>query len=447
MYFEAEMGTACTQVMDFKERAGTVTVTSRVLVGVDYVVTPNIKQSLEVTGPDLTYDGKELLSKDRVMVIDCGGTCGVSGPTDKVTGFDKVGMWNDLLPFSYFQDAPWNDDQNDPVNVVTATTPMPTPEGYSYEVTYDSSYYAGLNVDISTPQVAIDGVLQPLKSFQCYTMCGISECEGPWCKCSGYLSGIDGPSSNALCADRETCQYLCDQVDCQAIDMSKTADRCFLNTLPKLSDGTIDSAKALEDHLAVDAGYQIISQLPPNSGPSSRKLKGHDDDKDDDDDDEKPEALLPPVDLGYSWKQILRFKDLTFTTGGTFKLCFCDSTLLGGAATPCLTKKDYSVEVGKVHSSGVSCLLSQPKLQRAVCEEMKHGDSPKPLRCYSGKAPMLTPPLIMSTQVAIDKSVEEKKYVAPAGSSAGAYSPEEDEKTGQPKPQSGNAGPPGPPRA
>jgi hypothetical protein len=442
MYFAAEEGTACTQVTDFKERAGTVTVTSRVFVGVDYVVTPSIAQSLEVTGPDLTYDSKELLSKDRIMVIDCGGTCGVSGPTDKVTGYGSVAMWNDLLPHSYFQDAPWDDAHgNDPVNEETPTTPMPTPMGYTYSIAYDSSYYSMLNVDVTAvddtgklvEMVAIDGILQPLKKFQCYEMCGSKECVGEWCKCSGYLSGIDGPTSNALCADRATCQYLCDQVDCQAIDMSKSVDRCYLNTLPKKDDGSgeVDAQKALQSLMA-DAGYQILHQEPPN-GPAGRRMMG----------DEEPAPLLPPMDLGYSWKEILRFKGLTFSTGGTFKLCFCDSTLLGGTATPCLTKKDYAVEVGKVHSSGVSCLLSQPKLQRAACVTMEHGADPKPLRCYSGiPVPPLTPPLLASTSVAIDQSVKGKTFVPPAGTSAGAYSPEE---VGvQPKPQSGNAAPPSP---
>jgi len=432
LYFAAEPGTACTQVTDFKERAGTVTVTSRVLVGVDYVVTPGINQSLEITGPDLTYDSMDLLSKDRVMVIDCGGTCGVSGPTDKMVGFGNVTLWNDLMPHSYFQDPPWADAQNDPVNVVAAATPVPTPAGYSYSVQYDSGYYAGFNVDVTDASliVAIDGTMQLLKSFQCYEMCS-SGCTGPWCKCGGYLSGIDGPTSNALCADRETCQYLCDQVDCQAIDMSKSADRCFLNTLPKSGDGSIDTVATHAQFMA-DAGYQIVSQMPPNSGPAARKLE---------EPERRAQALLPPVDLGYSWSQILRFKDLTFTTGGTFKLCFCDSTLLGGTATPCLTAKDYAVEVGKVHSSGVSCLLSQPKLQRAACVPMMHGDMPKPLRCYSGPPPMLSPPLIASTQVSIDESVATETYVPPAGSSAGSYAPEEDSVLTVP--QSGNAAPPG----
>jgi len=359
-------------------------------------------------------------------------------------------MWNDLLPHSYFQDPPWEDAQNTPIDVVTPTTPMPTPEGYSYEVTYDSSYYAGMNVDVSSVSVAVDGILRPLKDFQCYTMCGNTECTGEYCKCSGYLSGIDGPTSNALCADRLTCQYLCDQVDCQAIDMSKTSDRCYLNTLPKKTDGTIDSAASLAA-LMVDAAYQIVSQVPPNDestapgpgggkgGPTPRRLQGGKGGKGGKGGASTP--LLPPKDLGYSWSELLRFKDLTFTTGGTFKLCFCDSTLLSGTATPCLTKKDYSVEVGKVHSSGVSCLLSQPKLQRATCVEMMHGADPKPLRCYSGAAPTLTPPLLASTMIEIDAAVAADTYVPPVGTTAGSYSPEEEGV--QPSPVSQNAAPAG----
>jgi hypothetical protein len=151
-------------------------------------------------------------------------------------------------------------------------------------------------------------------------------------------------------------------------------------------------------------------------------------------------SMLERKDLGYSWGQMIRFDKLTFTTGGTFKLCFCDSALIGAVSTPCLTKKDYAIEVGKVHSSGVSCLLSQPKLQRAECETMYHGVEPKPLRCYSGiPVPELMPPLLISTQIDVSDSTEEGTYVE-TGSSEGAYSPEEEGM--QPAPQSGNAMPP-----
>ena len=48
-----------------------------------------------------------------------------------------------------------------------------------------------------------------------------------------------------------------------------------------------------------------------------------------------PEApargLLPAIDKGKSWDEILRFKDITFETGGKFKACFCDyETLAAG---------------------------------------------------------------------------------------------------------------------
>jgi hypothetical protein len=414
---------------------------------------------------------------DRIMVIDCGGTCGVSGPTDKVAGYGSIGMWNELGPVDWFVDPPWEDSENEVVDELIVTTPMPTPMGFSYEITYDSSYYAGFNVDISGVMVAVDGTSRPLKSFQCYEMCGISDCEGEWCKCDGYLSGIDGPDSNALCADESTCQYLCDQVDCQAIDMAKDVPRCFLNSLPKDADGAIDAQAAL-DALMPDARYRIISQVPPNEdfGSDRRQLKDRDPRELQSYSYSYSEsysgysgysysgyyygmdymayymatlgpgapgsALLEREDLGYSWPEMLRFTGLTFTTGGTFKLCFCDSALIGGVATPCLTKKDYAIEIGKVHSSGVSCLLSQPKLQRAACVEMFHGG----MRCYSGiPVPEVTPPLLMSTQVGIDAEVEGGSYAAPVGSSQGAYSPEEDDDF-QPAPQSGNAAPPPPPR-
>merc|ERR1719191_2251144 len=78
----------------------------------------------------------------------------------------------------------------------------------------------------------------------------------------------------------------------------------------------------------------------------------------------KPRELMPAVDLGFSWEEMLRFKDIQFKSGGTFKLCFCDSSLLPGVGRVCATERDYTIEVGMIHSSGVSCLISNPQLQR-----------------------------------------------------------------------------------
>merc|ERR1712098_1046510 len=46
----------------------------------------------------------------------------------------------------------------------------------------------------------------------------------------------------------------------------------------------------------------------------------------------------------------------------------------------CASDADYRIEVGTVHASGVSCLLSRPKLQRTSCFPQELGG----LRCHSG---------------------------------------------------------------
>merc|ERR1719240_1654739 len=83
----------------------------------------------------------------------------------------------------------------------------------------------------------------------------------------------------------------------------------------------------------------------------------------------------------YSWDKMLRFKSFSFTSGGTFKVCFCDSTLLPAGAV-CKSESDFSVQVGTVHSSGVSCLLEKPALQRVSCVPQMYGG----LRCYASYA-------------------------------------------------------------
>merc|ERR1719281_199914 len=100
-----------------------------------------------------------------------------------------------------------------------------------------------------------------------------------------------------------------------------------------------------------------------------------------------PDPPLKHIDYGFSWANMLRFKGITFKSGGTFKLCFCESTLV----PVCMSERDFSVEVGKIHVSGVSCLISQPSLRNAACVKQFYGDEPKSLRCYAGEPPSLTP--------------------------------------------------------
>ena len=54
--------------------------------------------------------------------------------------------------------------------------------------------------------------------------------------------------------------------------------------------------------------------------------------------------LRAAVDPGHSWGNILRFADISFAEGGEFKLCFCDSSLLG-ANEICDSAEDFTIEV------------------------------------------------------------------------------------------------------
>jgi len=99
--------------------------------------------------------------------------------------------------------------------------------------------------------------------------------------------------------------------------------------------------------------------------------------------------LLSREDPGVSWGEMLRFKDLQFSSGGEFKLCFCDSDLLEGANAVCNGPEDYTIEVGKIHATGLQCLLSNPKMTRGTCVK-QHYDG---LRCYDGAAPTTTLPV------------------------------------------------------
>lgn len=228
-----------------------------------------------------------------------------------------------------------------------------------------------MNGDVN---VAFDGTLQPVSLHQCYTKCSLNApCEGPDCHCDGHYPGYDGATSNALCADRDLCEYICSQLEgCNSIDMHANNNRCFLNDHGECG-ASLDFSSLLED-----PNYSLLVKVTdPNQG--QRRLAER--------------RLLPAYDFGFSWDSMLRFKPVKFKSGGTFKLCFCDSTILPQGET-CSTERDYKIEVGTIHASGVSCLIAEPKLQRVSCTQ-QYGDSG--LRCYRHmEAPAPEPPLIAS---------------------------------------------------
>merc|ERR1711904_79776 len=122
--------------------------------------------------------------------------------------------------------------------------------------------------------------------------------------------------------------------------MHETDNRCFIN-----GPGRADQLKAagggvpgVAEGLGYDTSYSFLvkSALP------SRKLQ------------EvqvnwassaRGELVLKP---GISTTYNLRFSDLTFTSAGRYQVCFCDSE-----HGPCKSTKDFAVEIGYAHVSGV----------------------------------------------------------------------------------------------
>jgi hypothetical protein len=406
--FSKTVGTACTNLADYEERAGSLFVTSKVQVAVDYVLHPGEMGSIELTSPPgvpgmLTFEhspvmgfsATRLLSKDRITVIDCKGTCGVSSPTSAIVSpmmGDKIQTWNDLSAYSWFADLPSIDSQN-PIDPDTEITYVSGAMPRTYQKR-EGSYCPGANVNLDeivlSPMMEMKprvfpwgGLERPLKEHQCFTKCSLNApCDDSggeeYCFCDGHYSGYDGLESNALCADLELCEYLCDNTPgCVSVDKHKTRNRCFLNLASECDSH--------EDNLAQDTHYDLYIKKEDSNDeqagkpPGARKLE-----------QDTARELMPAVDLGFSWEAMLRFKDIQFKSGGTFKLCFCDSSLLAPGRA-CASERDYTVEVGMIHASGVSCLISNPMLQRVSCTPQMHGG----LRCYSFMdAPMYEPPMI-----------------------------------------------------
>merc|ERR1719389_848670 len=95
--------------------------------------------------------------------------------------------------------------------------------------------------------------------------------------------------------------------------------------------------------------------------------------------------LLVPQDYGLSWSQLNRYDGIMFESAGTYKVCGCDSAVAG---SPCTTPEQFTVDIGKVHVSGLQCLLGKPEFARGTCVAQEYGG----LRCYQDGAPAISSP-------------------------------------------------------
>jgi hypothetical protein len=376
--YTKEMGTACTDPNEFSTLAGKATVTARADVYVEYVVEPNVVTSLEIAGTDLVpMKGGLTLSKDRIMVVDCDGMCGYSAASTSVTLEGPEKSWNDLAPYQWVTDNPWDDAQNDPSSTWSPLSwQAHTDATGNYET--KPSAFCEENIQISSlGDIAMEGHMRSPKLHLCYNKCIAQDCEGDDCFCGGAYTGYDTASSNALCADEDLCQHLCDSFEeCKSIDMAKDMPRCFLN---------VDDCDASDPPTSTpDANYNLmIKVIDQNRKLDSNKPAPSADER----------SLLPAIPSGYSHSKLLIFQNIKFTSGGTFKVCFCDSTLLGDQG--CLSPEDYGVEVGEVQASGISCLLTNSMFNRKTCVRESGSAA---LRCYGGAVPDTEPPMYPDVQ-------------------------------------------------
>jgi hypothetical protein len=182
-------------------------------------------------------------------------------------------------------------------------------------------------------------------NHQCHAKCSKdSTIDG----CGGYSADVDDEDSAALCMAESQCREACSlNQDCYGIDLYAGGNRCFLNR-----KGTaVDGCKTQYEN--ADLGPSTSWTFLAKEGSSVyRKLKTGD---------------------GLSTTEILRFKPISFATGGSYKVCFCDSSLLPTGQQHCHAESDYDVEVGELIVSGVSCLLQEKDFRRRTCYSMFHG--------------------------------------------------------------------------
>jgi len=396
--YTKEMGTACTDPDEFTTLVGKATVTARADVYVEYVVEPGVTTTLEIAGTGMLEEkAGMMLSSDRIMVVDCDGMCGYSAPSQSVVT-EGVPGWNELAPYAWGKDNPHEDDQN-PYVPSWEPASWKAHDGAMGNYMQVDGLFCPDNIIIKDlPEMPMEGHMRPPSVHLCYDKCIAQDCEGDDCFCDGAFTGYDTETSNALCADEDLCKHLCDTYEeCKSIDMDMELPRCFLNFESCDASSGVEPEDVPYYNLLIKVtdqnGFRKLRDNGPTSAKPSlipqkeapfRKLKSA---------KAAPPAdkrsLLPAIASGYSHEKLLIFQDIKFTSGGTFKVCFCDATLLGDGEV-CDDPSDYGVEVGEVQASGISCLLTNSMFNRKTCVGM--GDAGA-LRCYSGTPPDTEPPM------------------------------------------------------
>lgn len=285
--------------------------------------------SVEVTGSGLNW------TLDRIMLVDCSSTCGISSPSKSVLlGGEPqtLKVANEFLPKNEVDDLERQLDAHLPTELRTYTT-------------VKDSYCRGGNLGQSDIGEAV------WNADQCHNKCADCSASGAACpaECDGYEPEMDGPNTLALCLGEEKCRQVCSELGeiCFGIDLYKYSHRCYLNMAGE-ANGCKDRYE--RGDLGSTAAYDFLAKSLTNAGQVVTEASG------------------------VSSSEILRFAPVGFTAdAGKYKVCFCDAALLPAGQEKCLSESDYSLWVGDLYVSGVSCLLADPKFRRSKCNSMYHG--------------------------------------------------------------------------
>jgi hypothetical protein len=421
-FFQRERGPACRTAGDFATIESTVTLTSRVhlrrgdvVIGsgprrpdcrddLEYDDLSDLPFSVEVSGQGLDWN------KDRMLLLDCGKTCGDPDvtPTDAVvkphysTVPNSVATFNVFHAYTSFIDRPADDFER--VDYA--------PYGINAYGVLDEVFCPSMNFDSSS--------LGFHSRHLCYKKCVLEgPCVGDHCHCDGLNEAVDGRESDALCLPPDECQRVCDQMTgCSGIDMHRNRPRCYINKggwedrpdcLPLQVAGDGECGKGgseplpalatgwgrcdygvVHDRLGHDPEYTLVFKLTQEvknafrdmrNPPAFRYVERRLEERRLVTSDADMSCLnVKEGDKGYSWDKLLRFTPVQLNQGGRYRLCFCDHTL--SASGKCEEASDYSLDVGYVQSSGLSCFLNDDMFIRdKFCVPMYHGGQ----RCFDSE--------------------------------------------------------------
>jgi len=354
-------GGGCGTADQFVDLVGQLAVTGRADIGRHFIIEPGAPASLELTGKGLSQD------KDRLMLIDCQGTCGLTAPSATVVYPD--GAANGI--FAAFQ--PVRDVDREYAELVESCpsfnhTEDPFLVAESFEEIPARFCSRGSKAGTAIHDIEKEAVARLVELYAC------SRCaDDPKATkfCGGFLGLEENLVANAICLPRYECEHLCILAGdaCHSVSMHESLPRCFLNP-------PACAAEVADDMLGIDADYALLVKRAEAKENAAVAVNPRDLEEID-----WPEStrgnLVSPSD-GASSSAILRFAPLGIPAAGTFKVCFCDSQLSTvGGLDRCKSKEDFSVEIGRLHLSGLGCLLSMAQLRRASCVEQYFGG----LRC------------------------------------------------------------------